>query len=114
MSLAIALRRRGIEADSVERSESSVSEAAGLRVRYGVRVQALQQYATHVSVVCSDGSLDCYALVVGADGVRSTIRSQTNRRDRMRTLAPALRDMSLRLLWRRLYVANYAPLLNPP
>jgi 2-polyprenyl-6-methoxyphenol hydroxylase-like FAD-dependent oxidoreductase len=145
LSLAIALRRRGIEADIVERSAAPATEGAGMylvgiatralrelgldeqvasagqsirtqqvfnhrgallatsdvhafwsscgpclgmaradlhgilaaqvpAIRYNVQVQALQQYATHVSVVCSDGSLNQYALVVGADGIRSTVR----------------------------------------
>jgi 2-polyprenyl-6-methoxyphenol hydroxylase-like FAD-dependent oxidoreductase len=42
------------------------------------------------------------------------IRSQTNRRDRMRTLPGPLRNTVLRFLWPRIYAANYRPLLAAP
>jgi 2-polyprenyl-6-methoxyphenol hydroxylase-like FAD-dependent oxidoreductase len=42
------------------------------------------------------------------------IRSQTDRRDRMRKLPPLVRNFVLRRAWPRLYVANYRPLLAPP
>jgi 2-polyprenyl-6-methoxyphenol hydroxylase-like FAD-dependent oxidoreductase len=50
-------------------------EAAGLRIRFGVTVQSLQQQADHVTAQCSDGSTSKYELVVGADGIRSSVRS---------------------------------------
>ena len=42
------------------------------------------------------------------------MRQQTDRRDRMRSLPPIVRDVFVRLLSRRLYSANYQPLLAPP
>jgi 2-polyprenyl-6-methoxyphenol hydroxylase-like FAD-dependent oxidoreductase len=42
------------------------------------------------------------------------VRRQTHRRDEMRGLPRALRNLMLRLLWNRLYAANYRPLLSPP
>jgi 2-polyprenyl-6-methoxyphenol hydroxylase-like FAD-dependent oxidoreductase len=42
------------------------------------------------------------------------VRSQTDRRDRMRTLNPLVRNTVMRLLWPRIYAANYRPLLAPP
>lgn len=42
------------------------------------------------------------------------IRNQTHRRDRMRNLNPALRDFAMRLLWQKIYAANYQPLLMSP
>ena len=48
--------------------------AAGLHVRLGVTVQALRQHEDHVWVQLSDGSSETYDLVVGADGIRSSIR----------------------------------------
>ena len=42
------------------------------------------------------------------------IRAQTERRDRMRGLPSTLRNASLRLLWNRIYAANYRPLLALP
>jgi 2-polyprenyl-6-methoxyphenol hydroxylase-like FAD-dependent oxidoreductase len=42
------------------------------------------------------------------------VREQTDRRDRIRSLAPAIRDVLLRLLANRLYRTNYQPLLERP
>ena len=42
------------------------------------------------------------------------VRQQTDRRDRLRSLPPMIRDVFLRLLSRRLYRANYQPLLALP
>jgi 2-polyprenyl-6-methoxyphenol hydroxylase-like FAD-dependent oxidoreductase len=42
------------------------------------------------------------------------VRQQTDRRDRLRSLPPMIRDVFLRLLSRRLYKANYQPLLALP
>lgn len=49
-------------------------EAAGLRIRFGITVQSLQQQADKVSVQFNDGSTSTYDVVVGADGIRSTVR----------------------------------------
>jgi 2-polyprenyl-6-methoxyphenol hydroxylase-like FAD-dependent oxidoreductase len=45
-----------------------------LRVRFGTTVQALQQHSQYVSLRFSDGSTETYDFVVGADGIRSSIR----------------------------------------
>ena len=42
------------------------------------------------------------------------VRAQTHRRDRTRYLPPAIRDNVLRLLGRRIFHANYRPLLDLP
>lgn len=42
------------------------------------------------------------------------VREQTHRRDRTRGLASPVRNVSLRLATRRIYEANYRPLLDPP
>ena len=42
------------------------------------------------------------------------IRTQTDRRDRLRRLATPVRDMLLRLTAQRMYRANYRPLLAEP
>ena len=42
------------------------------------------------------------------------VRQQTDRRDRLRSLPPTIRDVLLRLLSGRLYKANYQPLLALP
>jgi 2-polyprenyl-6-methoxyphenol hydroxylase-like FAD-dependent oxidoreductase len=48
--------------------------SAGKHIRLGVTVQALAQHENHVRVELSDGSCETYDLVVGADGIRSSIR----------------------------------------
>jgi 2-polyprenyl-6-methoxyphenol hydroxylase-like FAD-dependent oxidoreductase len=47
---------------------------AGTHVRFGMTVQELRQHENHVWVQLSDGSSETYDLVVGADGIRSSIR----------------------------------------
>jgi 2-polyprenyl-6-methoxyphenol hydroxylase-like FAD-dependent oxidoreductase len=47
---------------------------AGVRVRFGVGVTALDQDGDGVDITLSDATRARYDLVVGADGVRSTIR----------------------------------------
>jgi 2-polyprenyl-6-methoxyphenol hydroxylase-like FAD-dependent oxidoreductase len=42
------------------------------------------------------------------------VRTQTHRRDRTRYMPPAVRDTVLRALGRRIFHANYRPLLNEP
>jgi FAD-dependent urate hydroxylase len=41
------------------------------------------------------------------------VRAQTHRRDRTRDLPPALRNLTLRTLARRIWQSNYRPLLPP-
>ncbi len=48
--------------------------AAGAKVRFGVTVTALRHGESHVDVTFTDGSPGRYDLVVGADGIRSSIR----------------------------------------
>lgn len=47
---------------------------AGVRLRFGAGVTALEQDGAGVDVTFSDAARDRYDLVVGADGVRSTVR----------------------------------------
>ena len=47
---------------------------AGLPIRFGTSVRAIRQEESDVSVEFTDGSTQSYDLVVGADGVRSTVR----------------------------------------
>jgi 2-polyprenyl-6-methoxyphenol hydroxylase-like FAD-dependent oxidoreductase len=49
-------------------------QALGSHTRLGVTVQSLRQHEDHVWVRLSDGSCETYDLVVGADGIRSSIR----------------------------------------
>ncbi len=49
--------------------------ANGVPQRLGLSVTSLSQSDRHVNVGFSDASCDEYALVIGADGIRSTVRS---------------------------------------
>jgi FAD-dependent urate hydroxylase len=54
--------------------EVLLGAATGVRARHGVTVSNLAQASRWVSVGFTDGSSADYDLVVGADGIRSTIR----------------------------------------
>jgi len=47
---------------------------AGARIRYGVTVESFEDLGESVRVTFTDGTTGDYDLVVGADGIRSTIR----------------------------------------
>ena len=49
--------------------------AAGVTVRLGLSVRAIAQDSQRAYVEFTDGSTDSYDLVVGADGIRSTVRA---------------------------------------
>jgi 2-polyprenyl-6-methoxyphenol hydroxylase-like FAD-dependent oxidoreductase len=52
----------------------ALAEKAAVRVRFGTIVQSLQQEAGHVMVRFGDGTAAAYDVVVGADGIRSSVR----------------------------------------
>jgi 2-polyprenyl-6-methoxyphenol hydroxylase-like FAD-dependent oxidoreductase len=51
-----------------------VGRVAGLPIRHGLTLTALEQRADDVTVRFSDGAVERYDFVVGADGIRSTVR----------------------------------------
>ena len=53
---------------------TKAAENAGARIRLGCSVQALQEHASGVAVTFTDGTSGNFDVVVGADGVRSTVR----------------------------------------
>ncbi|GLY29738.1 FAD-dependent oxidoreductase [Kineosporia sp. NBRC 101731] len=48
--------------------------AAGVKIRFGETVTGLEQDRDGVEVTFADGSVSAYDLVIGADGIRSTVR----------------------------------------
>jgi 2-polyprenyl-6-methoxyphenol hydroxylase-like FAD-dependent oxidoreductase len=65
----------GIERPKLQRA--LLPGVADLRCRLGISVTSLEQDGRRASVGFSDGSTGDYALVVGADGIRSTVRALT-------------------------------------
>jgi 2-polyprenyl-6-methoxyphenol hydroxylase-like FAD-dependent oxidoreductase len=62
----------GIE--RMRRQQILVGGITGLPCRLGTAIRSLTQRDDDVSVIFSDGSLGAYDLVVGADGIASTVR----------------------------------------
>jgi 2-polyprenyl-6-methoxyphenol hydroxylase-like FAD-dependent oxidoreductase len=54
------------------------------------------------------------AFVARRDARVRWVRAQTHRRDRLRKLPGFARDLLFRIVGRRIFRANYAPLLSPP
>ncbi len=52
----------------------ALAERAAVQTRFGTVLQSLQQEAGHVAVRFSDGTAAAYDVVVGADGIRSSVR----------------------------------------
>ena len=59
---------------ALHRILTGAMERAGVRVRLGVTVRELEQRDGRVAASFSDGKTGSYDLVVGADGIRSSIR----------------------------------------
>jgi 2-polyprenyl-6-methoxyphenol hydroxylase-like FAD-dependent oxidoreductase len=55
--------------------EVLVAGVEGVPCRLGISISSLTENADRVSVVFSDGSSGAYDLVVGADGISSTVRA---------------------------------------
>lgn len=65
----------GMYRPALARILTEAAAAAGAKLRYGTTVQSLTQDDGGVDVTFSDGTSSRYDLVVGADGVRSQVRS---------------------------------------
>ena len=65
----------GMYRPALARILTEAAAAAGAKLRYGTTVESLAQDADGVDVTFSDGTSSRYDLVIGADGVRSQIRS---------------------------------------
>lgn len=65
----------GIGRPALHRVLGTACKRLGARVRLGITVDSLHSDANGVTVKCSDGAEAIYDLVIGADGLYSTIRS---------------------------------------
>lgn len=65
----------GVPMPSLHKVLASAALAAGTEVRLGVTFREVRQHPDRVTVTFTDGSVSSYDLVVGADGVHSTLRS---------------------------------------
>ena len=65
----------GMYRPALARILTEAAAAAGAKLRYGTTVRSLTRDADGVDVTLSDGTSSRYDLVIGADGVRSQVRS---------------------------------------
>jgi 2-polyprenyl-6-methoxyphenol hydroxylase-like FAD-dependent oxidoreductase len=65
----------GMYRPALARILTEAATAAGAKLRYGTTVQSLNPDADGVDVTFADGTSSRYDLVIGADGVRSQVRS---------------------------------------
>jgi 2-polyprenyl-6-methoxyphenol hydroxylase-like FAD-dependent oxidoreductase len=65
----------GMYRPALARILTEAAAAAGAKLRYGTTVQSLNPDADGVDVTFADGTSSRYDLVIGADGVRSQVRS---------------------------------------
>jgi 2-polyprenyl-6-methoxyphenol hydroxylase-like FAD-dependent oxidoreductase len=65
----------GLPRASLHRILTDAAVAAGARIRLGLTVSTINSLADRVDVVLSDGSRESYDLIVGADGIRSHVRT---------------------------------------
>lgn len=65
----------GLPRPVLHRILTEAATEAGARIRLGVTVESFEQTGRGVDVRMTDGSRDVYDLVVGADGIRSQVRT---------------------------------------
>lgn len=65
----------GLPRPALHRILTEAAAAAGARIRLGLTVETLEQSERGVTVTLTDGARETYDLVVGADGIRSHIRT---------------------------------------
>ena len=65
----------GLPRPALHRILTEAATDAGARIRLGMTIEALDTTSQGVDVVLTDGSHETYDLVVGADGIRSQIRT---------------------------------------
>jgi len=65
----------GISRPALHRVLGDAARSAGASVRLGLTVTALRERSNDVEVLFSDGTSECFDLVIGADGVHSQTRA---------------------------------------
>jgi 2-polyprenyl-6-methoxyphenol hydroxylase-like FAD-dependent oxidoreductase len=65
----------GMYRPALARILTDAAPAAGAKLRYAITVRSLSMDSDGVDVTFSDGTSSRYDLVIGADGVRSQVRS---------------------------------------
>jgi len=64
-----------VEINRNELSNILLKAVPHVPIKYGVSITLLKQYSDHVEVRFSDGSSDTFDLVIGADGLHSSVRT---------------------------------------
>jgi len=67
--------QNGITRPKLHSILQDAAKASGAHVRTGLTIKSIDEADGHVNVVFTDGTTGQYDLVVGADGLRSTVRS---------------------------------------
>lgn len=68
--------RLGMTRPALHEVLSNAARRTGANIRLGLTYAELEQHSDHVKVTFTDGSVDKYDLVIGADGVYSKVRTQ--------------------------------------
>jgi 2-polyprenyl-6-methoxyphenol hydroxylase-like FAD-dependent oxidoreductase len=85
--------QNGIARPKLHKILQDAAQATGAQVRLGITTQSIEQTSEQVHVTFTDGSTGNYDLVVGADGLRSTVRQLVFGKD----LQPKYEDQ---VVWR--------------
>lgn len=64
----------GISRPALQKVLADNAKAQGAKIRLGLTADSITETGDHVEVVFSDGSKECYDLVIGADGIYSKTR----------------------------------------
>ncbi|MDF1757437.1 MAG: FAD-dependent monooxygenase [Legionellaceae bacterium] len=63
-----------VEINRNELSNILIGAVSSVPIKYGISIKSLNQHVDHVQVEFSDGSCDNYNLIIGSDGLHSSVR----------------------------------------